>query len=167
MKQLWRMMKFELLNTTQQDGQTFDCGVKTLNVYLQQKLVDRQPMGLTRLYVLTVQHKIIGYYALSAHSVPTNVLPVHNVMERYHEAPFLLLERLAVDKAYQKQGYGSSLIVHAFKVTEKLAEKSGILGMIVNACDERAACFYQKFGFNVLANNKNRLVLPFSALPAI
>lgn len=157
-------MKFELLNRAKHECKSFDCGVKLLNIYLQQVFSQDQKLALTRVYVLAQQQQIIGYYSLSAHSVPTNVLPVNNTMERYHEAPFLLLERLAVDKLYQKQGYGSSLIFHAFSSTHEIAEKMGIFGMIADASDDTIAVFYEKFGFKPLANTKNRLVLPFSAL---
>jgi hypothetical protein len=36
--------------------------------------------------------------------------------------------------------------------------------MIVDAKDEKSACFYEKFGFKPLSASKNRLVLPFSAM---
>ncbi len=156
-------MKFELLNHKQHDCHAFNCGVKSVNVYLQRINNPIQHKPLTRVYVLAQAHRIIGYYALSAHSVPTNVLPVNHTIQRYHEAPFLLLGSLAVDKHYQKQGYGSSLIFHAVKTTHKLAEKAGILGMIADAHDVSTAVFYQKFGFKPLTTSKQRLVLPFSS----
>jgi predicted N-acetyltransferase YhbS len=81
--------------------------------------------------------------------------------------PFLLLGRLAIDKPYQGQGYGGSLIFHAFKTTMETAEKVGIQGIIVDAKDENAARFYQKFGFMPLSTTKNRLVLPFTAIKSL
>jgi hypothetical protein len=39
--------------------------------------------------------------------------------------------------------------------------------MIVDAKDEPAARFYEKFGFRPLSTSKNRLVLPFSAIKAL
>jgi ribosomal protein S18 acetylase RimI-like enzyme len=76
----------------------------------------------------------------------------------------LLLGRLAVDKHYQGQGYGDALIFHAFSITKDAAEKIGTLGIIVDAKDDLAACFYEKFGFKLLSASKNRLMLPFSAM---
>lgn len=155
-------MKFELLDGKKHDRKSFDCGVKALNVYLQQVANQDQKRGLTRIYVLAEDRQIIGYYSISAHAAPTDELP--DSIGRYHEAPFLLLGRLAVDKRHQRQGYGDSLIFHAFKTTAETAEKVGILGIIVDAKDEAIAVFYEKFGFNRLARTKNRLVLPFSVL---
>jgi predicted N-acetyltransferase YhbS len=76
----------------------------------------------------------------------------------------LLLGRLAVALSFQGQGFGDALIIHAFKTTIDAADKIGIFGMIVDAKDERAACFYERFGFKRLTASKNRLVLPFSAI---
>ena len=75
-----------------------------------------------------------------------------------------MLGRLAVDKKYQGQGYGDTLIVHAFKTTVDAAEKVGILGMIVDAKDDNAASFYAGFGFKRLYGPNKRLVLPITAM---
>lgn len=156
-------MIFERLDTRKHQRKNFDCGMATLNLYLQQFANQDQKRGLTRVYVLAEQQQIIGYYSICAHSVPTDQLPDNTKLGSYVDAPFLLLGRLAVDLRFQKQGYGDALIFHAFKITTEAAEKIGTLGMIVDAKDESAARFYEKFGFRPLSTSKNRLVLPFSA----
>jgi predicted GNAT family N-acyltransferase len=160
-------MKFERLDPGKHQRKTFDCGVTELNLYLQQFANQDQKRGLTRIYVLAEQQQIIGYYSLCAHSVPTDQLSDNAKLGRYSEAPFLLLGRLAVNQHYQGQGYGDALIFHAFSITAEAAEKIGVLGMIVDAKDEKAACFYQKFGFKPLSGSKNRLMLPFSAMKTL
>jgi predicted N-acetyltransferase YhbS len=160
-------MKFELLDPIKHDRKTFDCGVKVLNMYLQQVANQDQKRGLTRVYVLAEGSHIIGYYSISAYSVPTNTLPDTIKQGSYQDAPFLLLGRLAVNKSHQGQGYGDVLIFHAFKITSETAEKIGILGVIVDAKDENIALFYERFGFKPLSGTKNRLVLPFSALKTL
>lgn len=157
-------MKFELLDTKKHERKNFDCGVKALDLYLQQFANQDQKRGLARIYVLAEQTQVIGYYSISAHSVATNTLPEHSKLGSYQEVPFLLLGRLAVDKNYQRQGYGDALIFHAFQTTAEIAEKVGIQGIIVDAKDEKAALFYEKFGFKRLKGYKNRLMLPFSAI---
>ena len=157
-------MQFERLDPKHHNRKAFDCGVTALNEYLQHIANQDQKRGLTRVYVLAEQQQIIGYYSICAHSVPTDQLPAHRKLGTYQEAPFLLLGRLAVDKRYQGQGYGDALIFHAFTITKDAAEKIGTLGIIVDAKDENAACFYEKFGFKPLSTSKNRLMLPFSAM---
>nr|WP_245396770.1 GNAT family N-acetyltransferase [Jiella sonneratiae] len=122
---------------------------------------------MTRIYVLADGPTIIGYYSISAHSVRRDHLPEDVQAGPYEDIPFLLLGRLAVDRRWQGQGYGDALIVHAFDTTRKAASQIGILGMIVEAKDEKAAAFYEGFGFRRLAATTNRLVLPITAMDAL
>jgi len=157
-------MRFEGLDPKQHKRNDFDCGVPALNEYLQHIANQDQKRGLTRVYVLAEQQTIIGYYSICAHSVPTDQLLEKKRLGTYQEAPFLLLGRLAVDTRYQGNGYGDALIFHAFSITKETADKIGALGMVVDAKDEKAANFYEKFGFKRLSTSKNRLVLPFSIM---
>lgn len=157
-------MKFEQLQPELHDRKTFNCGDAALNLYLRQFANQDQNRGLSRVYVLAKQRRIVGYYSISAYSVATDQLADQTRTGAYRELPFLLLGRLAVDLAFQGQGLGDALIIHAFKTTMEAAEKIGILGMIVDAKDERAAGFYERFGFKRLTASKNRLVLPFSVI---
>lgn len=157
-------MKFESLDTTKHNRKKFDCGVETLNVYIQRFANQDQKRSLTKVYVLADQEHIVGYYTLSAHSVARDELPNDIKLGGYSDIPFLLLGRLAVDASYQGQGYGDALIVHAFENTKHAAEKIGILGMIVDAKDNQAVSFYEGFGFRRLASTDKRLVLPISGM---
>lgn len=142
----------------------FDCGVSALNLYLQRFANQDQKRSLTKVYVLSVEKEVVGYYTLSAHSVERDQLPKDIKLGGYSDIPFLLLGRLAVDKRYQGKGYGDALIVHAFENTKHAAKQIGILGMIVDAKDENATSFYEGFGFRRLTTVNNRLVLPISAM---
>lgn len=157
-------MKFELLQPKLHDRKAFDCGDAALNLYLRQFANQDQSRGLCRVYVLAENRRIIGYYSISAYSVPNDDLADQTRVGVYSDVPFLLLGRLAVDKQFQGQGYGDALIIHAFKTTVEAADKIGIFGIIVDAKNERAASFYERFGFKRLTASQNRLVLPFSAI---
>ena len=160
-------MKFEALDATKHNRKSFDCGVDALNLYLQKFANQDQKRSLTRIYVLADAEKIIGYYSLSAHSVSRDNLPEGIKTGHYKDLPFLLLGRLAVDKAHQGQGYGDALIYHAFKMTANAAEQFGLLGIIVEAKDDNASRFYEEFGFIKLEASPNKLVLPLSAIKAL
>ncbi len=160
-------VKFEKLDAAKHNRKDFDCGVNALNVYLQQQANQDQKRNLTRIYVLAENAKIMGYYSISGHSVSRDTLPNDIKVGGYYEIPFLLLGRLAVAKRYQGNGYGDALIFHALKMTAEIAEKIGILGMIVDAKDDDIATFYGKFGFKRLTETKNRLVLPLSTIATL
>jgi len=157
-------MLFERLDSKKHDRKSFDCGVEALNLYLQRVANQDQKRSLTKVYVLADAKRIIGYYTISAHSVTRDHLPDSIKLASYKDVPFLLLGRLAIDKGFQGQGYGDALIFHAFKTTLSAAEKIGILGMIVDAKDEKAASYYEGFGFKSLTETKNRLMLPLSVM---
>ena len=157
-------MKFELLQSKKHNRDNFDCGVESLNLYLQRVANQDQKRSLSKVYVLAEGARVIGYYSLNAHSVTRDNLPEDRQFGSYHELPFLLLGRLAVDQQYQGLGYGDTLIFHAFTTTMDVAQKVGILGVVVDAKNENAASFYEGFGFKRLSSTKNRLVLPISAL---
>ncbi|MBU0992276.1 MAG: GNAT family N-acetyltransferase [Proteobacteria bacterium] len=157
-------MLFEQLNPKKHDRNNFDCGVEALNMYLQRVANQDQRRSLTKVYVLADGKRVVGYYSISAHSVLRDHLPEDIKLASYKNIPFLLLGKLAVDKDYQGQGYGDTLIFHAFKNTLDAAEKIGILGMIVEAKDEVAVSFYKGFGFKRLQRSKNKLVLPLSVM---
>jgi len=157
-------MEFEPLNPKKHDRKAFDCGVEALNRYLQKFANQDQKRSLTKVYVLADGAKIIGYYSISAHSVLRDNLPEEQKIGLYKDLPFLLLGRLAVDKAFQGRGYGDVMIFHAFKTTLRAAETVGIMGMAVEAKDEKSASFYESFGFMRLCGNRNRLVLPLSVI---
>ncbi len=157
-------MKFEPLDPKKHNRKNFDCGTTALNLYVQKFANQDQKRSLTRVYVLANNENIIGYYSLSSHSVIRENLPDNLNIGGYNDIPFLLLGRLAVDKNYQGQGYGDTLIIDAFMRTKEMAKQIGILGMIVDAKDQNAIGFYENFGFKTLIGTKNRLVLPLSAM---
>jgi len=157
-------MEFEQLQPLKHNRKDFDCGVEALNQYLQKVANQDQKRNLTKIYVLAKDEEIIGYYSISAHSVMRDYLPEDIKPGVYKDIPFLLLGRLAVDNRHQGKGYGDTLILHAFRTTMEAAEKVGILGIIVDAKDEKAASFYEGFGFRRLSGTENRLVLSISAI---
>ncbi|VAX28369.1 hypothetical protein MNBD_NITROSPIRAE01-566 [hydrothermal vent metagenome] len=157
-------MKFEILNTKIHKRKNFDCGVEALNRYLEKYANQDQKRGLTKIYILSEENTIVGYYSLSAHSAMRDNLPEEIKIGGYGDIPFLLLGRLAVDKKHQGQGYGDVLIFHAFKITMEIAEKVGILAMIVDAKNDAVVSFYEGFGFKRLKATETRLVLPITAL---
>jgi ribosomal protein S18 acetylase RimI-like enzyme len=157
-------MLFEILDSKWHNRKDFDCGVQELNLYLQQIANQDQKRGLSRTYVLADSASIVGYHSLAAHSVSRENLPPNVSAGGYKDIPFLLLGRLAVDRKFQGQGYGGAMIYHAFHITRETAEKVGIIGMIVDAKSEKAASFYEGFGFRRIQGSKNRLVMPISSL---
>jgi len=167
------MLSIEIFDRERHDRGDFDCGVQKLNDYLQDLAFQDDDRGLAKIYVLVDGTKIRGYYTLTALSIDLKSLPpdietgkfkkTKYKKIKYENVPFLLLGRLAIDKRLQGQRYGRILLCDACKTAKDVAERVGLLGIIVDAKDENAAAFYRKFGFISIEGKKNRLVLPLAS----
>jgi predicted N-acetyltransferase YhbS len=104
--------------------------------------------------------RIAGYYTLSAAEIITAELPevLAKKLPRYRSLPATLLGRLARDIAFRGQGAGNRLIMDALARAFAGSSEIGSVAVVTDPKDERAAAFYQGFGFIRL--NDRRLTLP-------
>lgn len=128
---------------------SFSCSIKELEKYFHQYASQDVKRGLAKCFVLinTQQSKIIGYYTLSALSVPISDIPRDRISKGipYPNIPAVLIGRLAIDDSFRKQGYGKFLIADAMYKIKNTIVGSAIL--VVEAKDDHAASFYDKLGF--------------------
>jgi ribosomal protein S18 acetylase RimI-like enzyme len=130
------------------DTSTFDCDTSELNQFLKQYAKQNQfkhYIGTT--YVLIFEDKIVGYVSVSASSIRIDELSlVTDKKLPNYPLPILRLTRLAVDKNYQKSGFGKMLLRFVFELTLKQKEQFGCFGLIVDA-KRPSVSFYEQFGF--------------------
>lgn len=69
------------------------------------------------------------------------------------------LGRLAVAKAHQRQGLGSLLVGVAIETFLEIFDKAGGISLFVDAKNERAMRYYQRFGFESLPSGALALFL--------
>jgi predicted N-acetyltransferase YhbS len=102
-----------------------------------------------RTFVLTDDGEtIVGYYALSSHSVDVDAISsqlARGQLQRY-PIPAVLLARLAVAVDYQGSRLGERLLADAVQRVVKASDSIGIALLAVDALDDRAAGFYEKYG---------------------
>ncbi len=103
---------------------------------------------------------VAGYYTLSACGVSLTDLPpaITKKLPRYPVVPAALLGRLAVDRSCQRIGLGGVLLGDALMRTARA--ELGVFAMVVDAKDEAAQRFYERFGFSLLPGETRRLCLP-------
>ena len=147
------------------DRAGFDCGAPELNDWIATKASPFEKKDLARIYVLvgTGQTTVKGYYALSTHTVSYSVLPPDQAkgLPRI-DLPVVLIGKLAVDRSVQGQRLGELLLLDALRRAEYLATKIGIRAVEVDAIDDSARQFYERYGFLSLADDRSHLFLPLS-----
>jgi len=146
----------------------FDCGIEELNHFLRRFAWINQQANSAVTYVTMREGVIAGYYSIAAASAEHGEAP-----ERLKKGlarqpiPVLLLARLAVDRRFVGTGVGSQLVRHAALLAVNLSKAAGIRALIVDAKDERARQFYQRFDFEAFPSSPTRLFVLTKDLQAI
>jgi predicted GNAT family N-acyltransferase len=83
-------------------------------------------------------------------------------LPRYPVVPATLMGRLAVHQNRQGQGLGELLLFDAFSRT--LRSDIASYAFVVDAKDDAAQAFYQRYDFMPLASGGRRLFLPLAEI---
>jgi predicted N-acetyltransferase YhbS len=81
-----------------------------------------------------------------------------------HALPVVLLARLAVDRSVHGKELGGFLLRDALTRSLELSETIGVHAVVVDALDDEAKAFYERFGFLALQGEEMRLFLPLSTI---
>ena len=153
--------------STSHERAGFDCGDEGLNDYLQRYASQDVRRGVARVFVAldTDERTVIGYYSLSATSLSHADLPdeQQKKLPRY-PVPAALIGRLAVDRKAQGTRLGEFLLLDAMERTLIASETLGIHALAVDALNDRAARYYERYGFIRLSERPERLFLPLATL---
>jgi len=142
----------------------FDCGESSLNTYLHRYARQNIKNRINRVFIaspIDSDNTVVGYYTLSAGSIGADDLPLEQKRRLpNYPIPVALLGRLAIDKIYQEQGFGSILLVDAVQRVEQASEVLAVYAIVVDALNSEVAGFYQIFGFIPFEDQPLKLFLP-------
>ena len=160
-------LAIELLDRSH-NRNVFDCGIGSLNRYLQHQANQDMKRRISRVFVARPpenKSRILGFYTLSAISIDLSVLP-EKVARKLpkHPVPAALIGRLAVDLSAQGMGTGQMLLADSIKRTIAVSDDIAIYAMVVDAINQQAEAFYKRYGFTPLAYGSGRLFLPLKSL---
>ncbi len=150
--------------TGNHDREGFDCGRQELNDWLRRVAHQHQDKGLSKTFVATAEEmpdRICGYFALTLAELENRHLPQAWRKKLPRRIPGVRLGRLAVERKFQDKGLGKLLLVDALGRARRIYKEAGGIGLFVDAIDEKAAVYYQRFGFS--ASPDNPLLLFLSA----
>lgn len=146
----------------------FNCGVEPLNHYLKRQAGQDVKRRVSRVFIARPEEdkaKILGFYTLSAIAIDLSALPTEIAAKLPKQpVPAALIGRLAVASSAQDAGIGKMLLANAIKRTLAVSDDIAIYAMVVDAINEHAESFYEKYGFTVLTRAGRRLFLPLRCL---
>ena len=149
------------------DRAAFSCGMAELDRYLAHRAGQDVRRRIARVFVCRRRgaDTVIGYYTLSALSIELMSLPVE-LSRRLprHPVPCALIGRLAVDQSCHGIGLGRLLLADAIKRVVVVSDSVAMHAVIVDAKNEDARAFYEKFGFAPLPSSPMRLFLALGAV---
>lgn len=146
----------------------FSCGIDGLDRYLRTQAgqdVRRKTNGVFVLVEVNDPGVVLGYYTLCATALTPGAVPpeARKHVPRYPLVSATLIGRLAVTEARQGLGLGALLLADAVRRAFASADTVGSSMLVVDADNERAAAFYEGFGFVRLPDSL-RLVLPMRTI---
>lgn len=154
----------EPLDTHKHDRAAFFCGVAPLDTYLKSQATQDAKRKIAVTYVLCGHDSgtIMGYYTISTASIETTQLPeiITKRLPRYDALPAMLIGRLAVDQQYRGRRLGELLLVNALRRCLTLSQEIGAMAVLVDAKDEGAARFYERYGFRRFEDRPHSLYMP-------
>jgi GNAT superfamily N-acetyltransferase len=156
--------------TRHHDRATFDCGVPALNEYLRRYARQNHESGGAKTFVAVAPEArtiVLGYYTISPGAIAFAKAPatITRKLGRY-DVPVFRLGRLAVSCAVQGRGLGGDLLLAAGERALAVAQEVGGVALAIDAKDERAAAWYERFGALRLLDDPLKLVLPLDTIRA-
>ena len=169
------MIRLEPL-TGHHNRNEFDCGVEPLDLWLKQTALQHQAKGISRTFVAVPADavavgswaqqgfgaettSILGFYTLASAFVLTEDLPTRLAKRYPRQIPITRIGRLATRSELQGQGLGKLLLADALNRARVAAQAVGSAGVFVDAKNDAAARFYQRYGFSPCENQPLKLYL--------
>lgn len=127
----------------------FDCGKEELSDWLKKFALHAEGMKTARTFVWTAEGEpdVVAYYSIAGHAVEKAHTPPRIGRGSPEQIPAVILARLALDQRLQGRGLGSRLLVDALARIVRASKEVAFRLVVVDAIDEEAARFYEKYGF--------------------
>jgi GNAT superfamily N-acetyltransferase len=159
--------RIELLRA-QHNRSGFICGKESLDQYFQRQVTQDARRRLATPFVMVMPDGAIGgFYTLSSTALRLGDLPedIARRLPRHPLVPATLIGRLAIDRRYHGQGWGSFLFLDALYRCSRSEVAS--FAVIVDSIDDEARHFYVHHSFLPLPDSPYRLFRRMSDIGAL
>jgi len=146
------------------DREPFSCGEEALDRYFKTQATQdiRRRIAHCFVAVEALSGQVAAYYTIAAASLPLLDLPPEEAkrLPRYPTLPAVRIGRLAVDQKFQGRGLGGALLMDATR--RCIQSPPAVYALLVDAKNDQAVAFYERFGFRSIADRPRTLFLPLS-----
>jgi predicted GNAT family N-acyltransferase len=164
-------LTIESLDSKKHNRSCFSCGNESLDNYIRNQASQDLKKKIATVFVLidSPNTDVIAYYTLSSYTIDIDNLDEAGAkgIPRYPLLPATLLGRLAVDNTFQGGGMGKVVLIDAFKRALDATAQVASLAIVVEAIDENAVRFYQKYGFRQFKQYPLKLYLPIKSIASV
>jgi len=148
-----RVARYDEVRPSKEQRNAFSCGEPSLDRWLATQA--RQSMESRDAATYLLLHddgasdgeRIVGYFCLSGGQVELEEAPPELSRRAPDPIPVIRMGRFAIHADYQGQGWGADLLREALLSAVEGSKIIGGRAMLVDAMSERAARFYERFGF--------------------
>jgi GNAT superfamily N-acetyltransferase len=127
---------------------SFDCGKPAIDRWLLERARKAHATYGARVFVACIKTQVVAYYSLSNASIKKTDVPTRAKKDmRVNPVPATLIGQFGIDRRLAGQGVGRSLAQDALQRAFRLARESGSALILVDALDDEARAFWEKFGF--------------------
>lgn len=150
------------------DRKSFDCGSRDLNEYLDRYARQNHESGGAKTFVAVSPAeptRVLGFCSISPGAIEFARVPAKltKKLGRY-DVPVFRLARLAIDRSVQGQGVGGDLFLAAGERALAVSAEVGGVALAIDAKDEKAARWYERFGALALLDDPLKLILPLGVI---
>lgn len=145
-----RLTRLDIETPSKADRAAFSCGTASLDRWLATQARQRVASREAVTYLLiddAAGSRIAGYFCLSAGEVRKEHAPAPIARHAPQPIPVIRMGRFAIDRRYQGAGWGASMLAEALLSAVHGGRLIAARALLVDAIDERAASFYERFGF--------------------
>jgi ribosomal protein S18 acetylase RimI-like enzyme len=140
----------------------FSCGQPDLDDWFRHRAGQDEKRNVSRVFVaVDGALGIVGFYSLSSFKLALEDLPeaIARKLPRYPDIPAALIGRLARDSRARGTGLGGLLLADAVRRILSAGRSMAVFAIVVDAKDDHAVAFYQRFGFSPFPTRPRRLFL--------
>ena len=147
----------------------FACGGSEQDDFIRNRAREEQARGLSQVYVsVNTSNEVLAYFTLSpvtVRVVPALLAALGLTQVSYPGLGGFLLGQLGVHTSISRRGVGKSLVMSAAQIARTESQVVGGSFVAVDPQDEDLVNWYADLGFERLAPERRRMVLPFSRVP--